>query len=103
MRRTHVSLDDETFQILELYRKNKKYSYSRTIKELVSLAHNYNIITDQLEKILEMINNVYGKEYLIVDLIKQLYSDLEIENHTDPNKNMSLKEFFIKRKVGTDG
>ena len=42
----------------------------------------------------------FGK--LLIDLVKQLYSDLEIVNLTNPNRNDALKEFFKKRIIGED-
>lgn len=56
----------------------------------------------EFQKVLKKLDEISSREKLLVDLVKQLYSDLEIVNLTNPNRNDALKEFFKKRIIGED-
>ena len=56
----------------------------------------------KVQKVLKKLDEISSREKLLVDLVKQLYSDLEIVNLTNPNRNDALKEFFKKRIIGED-
>ncbi len=102
MNRIHLMIDDSTLEILNYYKKNKKIPYSRTVENFIKIANDRLMIIDEVNDMSGLIKNLKANQYLIIDLLKQLYSDLEIENSTNPNKNLALKEFFYKRKVGHD-
>ena len=102
MNRIHIIVNDDVMKLLEYYNKNNNYSYSKTINEFVELAINKKTLIDEAQKISTLVNNINNKQFLILDLLKQLYSDLEIENSTNPNKNKALADFFYKRNIGHD-
>ena len=79
MREVHFKISNELFSRIEEYRLNNNYNKTQAYISLIEFGLNK---TD--EKI----------------IFKQLYSDLEIENNTNPNKNISLQEF--KRKQFKD-
>ena len=55
-----------------------------------------------VDEVLKKLDEISSREKLLIDLVKQLYSDLEIVNLTNPNRNDALKEFFKKRIIGED-
>ena len=91
MKDLHLNVNDAAFEIINNKKLLNKYSYSKAVEELVFNAQiNNELITE------------FSREKLLVDLVKQLYSDLEIVNLTNPNRNDALKEFFKKRIIGED-
>ena len=102
MKEIHFKADDDIIKILETKKKSTKYPYTKIIIDSIKLAYDYDSLLSLIQDINKVLNSIYGKEFLIIDLIKQLYSDLEIENHTDYNKNQSLKQFFDDRRTNKD-
>lgn len=98
MIRKHFILEDDILKIIDKYRlKYGNISYSKTLSELVRIANDSLMIQEQIQLLKESIEKVLNYNYLELDLIKQLYSDLEIQNSTNPNKNKSLQNFFKNR------
>ena len=88
----------------EIFNKKllNKYSYSKAVEELVFNAEINNELISEFQKVLKKLDEISSREKLLIDLVKQLYSDLEIVNLTNPNRNDALKEFFKKRIIGED-
>lgn len=98
----HIKIKEETYQKINNYKLGKKISYSRAIDELVDIGTNYKSILELIEKLEIKLNEIKTKEYLLQELIMQLYSDLEIVNLTNPKKNEALNKFFSKKRKGND-
>jgi len=88
---------DEYVRILE-YSNNSKISYSSAVCKLCEIALNNIEVLDRLDKIQKDISYSIRKENITFALVKQLYSDLDFENITDPNKSKSINEFMKKYK-----
>jgi len=88
---------DEYARILE-YSNNSKLSYSSAVCKLCDIALNNIEVLDRLDKIQKVISYSIRKENMTFALVKQLYSDLDFENITDPNKSKSINEFMKKYK-----
>ena len=102
----------------DIEKRKKQYAKyinnSNLSKCVVSFNNDYineNIDIHKLEQLmvkevipmfLKKLDEISSREKLLVDLVKQLYSDLEIVNLTNPNRNDALKEFFKKRIIGED-
>lgn len=88
---------DEHNKILE-YCKDNKLSYSNAVCRLCDIALINIEVIDRLDKLQKDISYSIIKEKTIFSLLKQLYSDLDFENITDPNKSKSVNEFMKKLK-----
>ena len=93
---------DDAFEIINNKKLLNKYSYSKAVEELVFNAEINNELINEFQKVLKKLDEISSREKLLIDLVKQLYSDLEIVNLTNPNRNDALKEFFKKRIIGED-
>lgn len=102
MKKIHISLNESTILKIEEYKITNRCSYSKAIMDLVDRAFEQKAFVDKLEKLYKNLIIIQNKDSLIIDLLKQLYSDLEIENLTNPKINVSLQEFFKKRRVSED-
>lgn len=98
MKRTNITIQNDTDKLVREYASKNNIAFSKAIDRLIIMAL-------EQEKNIDVINNIKNEisvnnknSYIIIDLIKQLYSDLEIDNITDPNKNKGLKSFFNNRK-----
>ena len=102
MKDLHLNVNDAAFEIINNKKLLNKYSYSKAVEELVFNAQINNELITEFQKVLKKLDEISSREKLLVDLVKQLYSDLEIVNLTNPNINDALKEFFKKRIIGED-
>ena len=102
MKDLHVNVNDDAFEIINNKKLLNKYSYSKAVEELVFNAQINNELITEFQKVLKKLDEISSREKLLIDLVKQLYSDLEIVNLTNPNRNDALKEFFKKRIIGED-
>lgn len=88
---------EENARILDYCSKNK-LPFSRAVCRLVDIALDNIEILDRLDKLQNDISYSIRKENMTFALLKQLYSDLDFENVTDPNKSKSVNEFMKKFK-----
>lgn len=88
---------DEHNRILE-YCSNNKQSYSNAVCRLCDIALVNIEVIERLDKLQKDVSYSINKEKTIFSLLKQLYSDLDFENITDPNKSKSVNEFMKKLK-----
>ena len=102
MKDLHLNVNDAAFEIINNKKLLNKYSYSKAVEELVFNAQINNELITEFQKVLKKLDEISSREKLLVDLVKQLYSDLAIVNLTNPNRNDALKEFFKKRIIGED-
>lgn len=100
MKELHLTVDDEVFNIINNKKVLNKYSYSKAVNDLVSVANDYDNLIQELENVKKRMDDIFAKEYLIIDLLKQLYSDMQIVNLTEPKKNDALQKFFELRRKG---
>lgn len=104
MIRKHFILDEETIKIIDGYRMtNGKKSYSKALSELIFIAKDYMRLVQEMKKVKEEVEKNMRLNYIQLDLLKQLYSDLEIQNLTNPTQNKPLQDFFKNLKGGLDG
>lgn len=103
MIRKHFTIDDNVLEIIDEYHKKNKLSYSKTLSELIIIANDSLRIRDSIHTIKEDVGRLKRNDYVILQLLKQLYSDLEIDNSTNPNENNALQLFFNKLKGDSDG
>ena len=102
MKDLHVNVNDDAFEIINNKKLLNKYSYSKAVEELVFNAQINNELITEFQKVLKKLDEISSREKLLIDLVKQLYSDFEIVNLTNPSRNDALKEFFKKRIIGED-
>jgi predicted CopG family antitoxin len=93
MRTVHLEISDDSYNKLKKQKHDGRYK-------------NYSLLVEQLLKIQEenesndkQFNRIMKDEKLIIDLIKQFYSDMSIVGGSDPNKNEGLQKFFKKRRT----
>lgn len=96
--KTSISISDEIDEKIRNYAKLENINFSKAISILVELGLKNLELSSILEKQNSDINRLFSYLSLAFDLEKQLYSDLQIENITNPSKNLALQEFFKKRK-----
>ena len=97
MSKIHIVLTNENEIKLRNYCKANDYNLSQGINSLIEVG------LDNLEYKIQSTNNynllskIYSKNIYIIDLLEKLYSDLEIDNNTNPKDNKSLQEFKINK------
>lgn len=96
-------IDDEHEEKLLIYMnykniKNKSLAIRSLIdSSLEEIDYKGNIVS--LHKELESIKTL---NFEIISLLKQFYSDMQIENVTNINESIALKKIYDKRRLGYD-
>lgn len=102
MIRKHIYFDTDTLNILDKYQEQNNISCSQAIRDLILIGINNINLNEKIKEFKQQEEKLLNVNYLQLDLIKQLYSDLEIQNITNPNKNNALQKFFKNRSGGVD-
>lgn len=102
MIKRHIYFDNDTLNILYKYQSQNNISFSQAIRDLIFIGTKNISIDKEIIELKEREEKIINVNYLQLDLIKQLYSDLEIQNITNPNKNKALQNFFKNRSGGVD-
>lgn len=97
----HIKVDEELHDKILLLSKESKLSYSDEVSLLVAEALSNRIKQTQLDKMQNDILYLVKKVNLLYSLVKQMYSDFNINpnNITDPKTSPALNEFLRKVKV----
>lgn len=98
MKRTNITIQNDTDKLVREYASKNNIAFSKAIDRLIIMALEQEKNIDIVKNIKNEISINNRNSYIIIELIKQLYSDLEIDNITDPTKNKGLKLFFNNRK-----
>ena len=96
----NISITLEIYKIIDQYAKEHKCNFSKACSDLIQSTEenaNKNIIL-----INDEINNISKKVNISYSLLKQLYSDIQIENITDTKQSKSLKEFYKRNNKIND-
>lgn len=97
----HIKVDEELHNKVLMLSKESKISYSDEISLLVEEALSNKIKQTQLDKIQNDLLYMIKKVNLLYSLVKQMYSDFNVNpnNITDPKTSPALNEFLRKVKV----
>ena len=100
MKELHFKISDDVFARIEKYRSNNNYNKTQAYISLFEFGLNKTDEKIIFNNIISSLDKLNSRNNYVRALLEQLYSDLEIENNTNPNKNTSLQEF--KRKQFKD-
>lgn len=91
---------EEVLKIEDYCKKNKKnkLSFSKAVCKLADISLDGIDTKEKINKLESKIDNLLRILNIILALEKQIYSDMEFENITDPNKSKQLDIFFKKVK-----
>lgn len=95
----HVTIPKELHDKVVAYKKENGNSYSSEICNMLEEAISNRVKQEQLNKIENDILYILKKVNLIYELEKQMYSDLNLSNITDPKRSYAVNEFIKKVKV----
>lgn len=97
----HIMINEDIHNRVLMLSKEDKISYSEEVSKLVEEALQNKVKQTQLDKMQNDILYLIKKVNLSYSLIKQMYSDFNINpnNITDPKKSEALNEFLRKVKV----
>jgi len=97
MKYPHITMSDELDNQIRDYTDLRKIKYSVAVTELIEYGFKYLKDKNELYKNNMLLEKIFSKEIYIKNLLEQLYSDLEIDNHTNPNENKTLNQFRNKQ------
>ena len=94
----HVYFSNDILNRIKDYSDKNKITFSKAVCNLVSIALDNIGLNDRIYQLQKDMSFCINKENQIFLLLKQLYSDLDFENITDPNKSKAVNEFMKKIK-----
>lgn len=97
MVRTHISISDEIDNIIKKYCNKYDIKYSQAVAKLVELGDSNVELNKAIRINNDLMDRLYSKMCYTKSLLEQFYSDMEIDELTNPNKNIALKEFRNKQ------
>lgn len=92
----HIYFPSEDYDRILDYSIKNNYKISTAVCRLVKIALDNIDVMDRLDKLQNDVTYSIKEQHIIFSLLKQLYSDLEFENITDPNTSKSVIEFMKK-------
>ena len=95
----HICIPEELHEKVLAYKKENNTSYSKEICNMIEEAISNRMKQEQLNKIDKDITYILKKVNINYELCKQMYSDLNLTNITDPKKSYAVNEFVRKVKV----
>jgi len=94
----HIYFTSEEYSRIKEYCKKNKLSFSKGVCTLTDLSLNGIDILTRLDTLEKEVNNITRVLNIILELEKQLYSDIAFENISDPSKSKPLNMFFQKMR-----
>lgn len=95
----HIKISEELHNKIIAITKETKNNYSKEICNMLEEAISNRVKQEQLNKIQNDNLYILKKVNLTYELIKQVYSDLNFTNITDPKKSYAVNEFLKRVKV----
>ena len=97
MNRIHFRMGDELLSRVEEYMGENKFTKTKALISLIEAGLEVKSKGDPIKEVKQLINKLNSRNNFNRILLEQLYSDLEIENLTDPKKNKALQELKTKK------
>lgn len=94
----HISITKELNDRILLSCKEHGRKYSAEVSYLISKAIDSNEEKNKFNEIESELKSIVKKEYYIFELLKQIYSDMDFNNLSDPKKSFALNEFMKRMK-----
>ena len=94
----HLKIEEELYRKVLLLAKEEGLSFSSEVSVLITEALYNRLKQSQLDKIEKELVSIKKIILLLLELVKQMYSDFNISPNsiTDPKKSIALSEFFRK-------
>lgn len=92
----HIYFTNEEYARILDYKEKNKLSFSEAVCFLSISALNNNDILDRINFLESRLDYLIKKINIIYSLEKQIYSDMNFDNLTDPRKSKPLIEFNKK-------
>lgn len=94
----HISITKELNDRILLSCKEHGRKYSAEVTYLISKALDYNDEKNKFKEIELDLKTIIKKEHYIFELLRQVYSDMDFNNLSDPKKSFALNEFMKRMK-----
>ncbi len=102
MVKTRVSLTEDIDQKVTEYMLIHKIKYSQAIRTLVELGIESLKNSAEIIDLYNKIKEIFSQNLYIIALLEQFYSDMEIDELTNPNLNPALRDFRSKKNKYDD-
>lgn len=94
----HITISEELEKNIDDICKKENKKFSQKVTELVSIGLQKEQDSTDLEELNSKIESLNKKTYIILELLKQIYSDMDFNNLSDPKKSYALNKFLDRLK-----
>ncbi len=102
MIRTHISIPEDIDKVIKDYCIKNDIKYSQAVSKLVELGTNNKEISELVNTNNNLMKKIYSRLAYSISLLEQFYSDMEIDELTNPNLNPALRDFRSKKNKYDD-
>ena len=94
----HFQVDADTKNKIDKYTKEMNITISKLMRKFINNGLDSIYSLDEIKDLNYKIDKLDLRLRRIEKLIKQFYSDMGIDNHTNPNNNECLQKFYNSLK-----
>lgn len=95
-KRTHISIPENVHNLINDYAIKNGINYSQAVAKLIESGINNIELNKSINSYSGLLDRIFSKLYYNTKLLEQFYSDMEIDDTTNPNKNKGLEKFKAK-------
>lgn len=94
----HVSMPNELVKRIEKACREEHKGFSFKVCELTTIALEQEQVSNDFTRLYDKLDSLNERVYILLELLKQIYSDMDFNNLSDPGKSFALNEFLKKIK-----
>lgn len=94
----HVSMPNELVKRIEKACREEHKGFSSKVCELTTIALDQEQTSNDFTRLYDKLDSLNERVYISLELLKQIYSDMDFNNLSDPSKSFALNEFLKKIK-----
>ena len=95
-KRTHISIPENIHNLINDYAIKNGINYSQAVTKLIESGINNIELSRSINSYSGLLDRIFSKLCYNTKLLEQFYSDMEIDDTTNPNKNKGLEKFKAK-------
>lgn len=95
-KRTHITIPDEVHEMINDYANKSGIKYSQAVAKLVESGLSNLELSKSINSYTGLLDRMFSKISYNTSLLEQFYSDMELDDLSNPNNNPALRKFRNK-------
>lgn len=99
-KRTHITIPSEIDEMINDYANKSGIKFSQAVSKLVESGLSNIELNKSINSYIGLLDRIFSKLSYNTSLLEQFYSDMDLDDLSNPNKNIALAKF--KNKFNKD-